>query len=82
MDPGGVQAISRWLSAAMPPVTMTQLETTPEGSQRFGATTPTGVDLVGLVFDTGGVAALNHRLTAATPAGVEPVFKRQVRRYL
>ena len=40
LDPGGVAAISRWLSAATPPVRNRRMASTPEGSQHDEAPAP------------------------------------------
>jgi len=41
-DPEGIAAISRWLSAAKPPVMVAPMSPIPMGSQRRSAATPPG----------------------------------------
>ena len=65
----GVMADSRWLSAATPPICDRNLTIAPNGT----AAATSERRIISLVrtadwrIDTGGVAALNHRLMAATP---------------
>ena len=42
-DPGGVAAISRWLSAAIPPARIKKIRATPAGVEADRAATPAGV---------------------------------------
>ena len=82
-DPGGVVAISRWLSAATPPVAVALKRNDPGRGRSHRrrsewtrilsismdtAATPIGVEAA-FGQRPGGVAALNHRLTAGTPPG-------------
>ena len=70
LDPGGVAAISRWLSAAIPPVHGRRGEHRPRRGRSVapgeGAATPEGSAATAAA---GGSAALNHRQMAATPPG-------------
>ena len=68
-DLGEVIAISRWLSAATPPVRNAHGTFIPKGLQRRWH--PSGMHQRPGNAITGGVAALNHRLMAAVPAGTE-----------
>jgi len=83
LNPGGIRAISRWLSVATPPVTVRKRNCIPEGCQRRGvAAIPPGWCV--LRFQTGGDArspapefrcrgtrcqasSRNHRLMARKP---------------
>ena len=84
IDPGGVPAVSRWLSAATPPVLWPNAASTPIGvaavsieilrilvhSERRRGYHPRPGSFRLSATATGGVAALNHRLMATTPSGV------------
>ena len=63
MDPGGVAAISRWLSAAIPP--------DPEGAQPMdpGGVAAMSIKLFGIIFDPG----LFKQLDQFFPEGFPPV---------
>ena len=83
IDPGGVPAVSRWLSAATPPVLWPNAASTPIGVAAVSIEIPRilvhserrlWLRLLPGSFRlsataTGGVAALNHRLMATTPPG-------------
>src|SRR5665213_1753981 len=77
-DPAGVAAISRWLSAAIPPERKSQRRIDPEGvaeivalgamrSTAVVAATPSG-SVKNPVAHSGGVAARNPRLMAGIPS--------------
>src|SRR5947209_6397228 len=76
LTPDGVGAISRWLSAAIPPgaATAGHVSSTPVGvaarSTKALRPLPGSIN-ARLLAGSGGIAALNHRLIAATPAGVK-----------
>jgi len=74
VDPGGIVAISRWLSGAIPPEGKKNDFDTPEGLQQMGSKShatclhPFRV-LIIMVQLSGGIASLNHRLMSVTPSG-------------
>ena len=74
IDPGGIVAISRRLSGAIPPDDKKFGSDTPEGLHQMTAMThatclhPFRV-LIKMVQLSGGVASLNHRLISVTPSG-------------
>ena len=76
-DPEGIPAHSRWLSEAIPPVKRLPSQTIPKGLQPFSSqrAQPRLESLRdtddALGTRSGGIASLNHRLWAATPAGWE-----------
>src|SRR4051794_38697204 len=66
-DPRGVAAISRGLSAAIPPdLRKTRID--PGGVTAHACCDPSGVETTRVIIP-GGIAALNHRLMASTPPG-------------
>ncbi len=79
-NPGGIAAISRGLSAAIPPDPTVSLVFDPEGvaesTSRQSSATPFGVEIMGWGKSSGGIASLNHRLMAMTPAGVKKTVFR------
>ena len=76
-DPEGIAAHSRWLSKAIPPEKRLPRQPIPEGLQPCESLRgPHRLESLRDTRDTldaqsGGIAALNHRLWAATPAGWE-----------
>ena len=70
LEPGGFQAISRGLSAAIPPAKTRHNTSAPrQGCQMHAATTPAGVVAGWFLTDPGGIASLNPRLMAVIPPG-------------
>ena len=70
-DPGGVAEISRWSSAATPPVGMVRKSPHPGGMAESVAPSgiPPGCEVNPWGSVSGGVAALNHRLMSFIPPG-------------
>src|SRR5258708_3032395 len=69
-EPEGFKDGSRWLSAAIPPVTMCPAFRTPKGCQRESARALAPLRGATYVANrTGGIASLNHRLMSMNPSG-------------
>lgn len=71
-EPEGITALSRWLSGAIPPAGDRSADRIPAGMparNNAKAGIPAGMPAMSAA-QTGGVAALNRRLIAGSPAGL------------